>query len=314
MRSFATMVTQYTTLHLLPDWARLIDDLEYENFHIPALMHQSRRLKQVDGNVVTEPNHQYVEADYADAKPSYEYEVPVLKLRDSVSWDDEERLKCINAAVRASLIGHSLPRRLLCKCLTAEQLMNLDQQVETASHPSEVTYGGGVPQYLSTYNKKIQLADFAWYRFERASYTKKHRSSEHLENKAESLYEAAFEHLTEIYGCVSRGDWGKDAIYQLQAWLDRRVELDLDDLSQTNIALGPHTMPRVRGTKSQYAEDSGLPKLSKKVKQKYLALRVLLEVAVEIAFDIPEKTLEVTLEEKDRLRSMLAALGKSDRV
>ena len=73
-------------------------------------------------------------------------------------------------------------------------------------------------------------------------------------------------------------------------------------------------MPRVRGTKSQYAEDSGLPKLSKKVKQKYLALRVLLEVAVEIAFDIPEKTLEITLEEKDRLRSMLAALGKSDRV
>lgn len=318
MRSFATMVTQYATLHLLPDWARLIDDLEYENFHIPALMHQSRRLKQVDGNVVTEPNHQYVEADYADAKPSYEYEVPALKLRDSVSWDDEERLKCINAAVRASLIGHSLPRRLLCKCLTAEQLMNLDQQVETASHPSEVTYGGGVPQYLRSYSEKLQRADFAWYQYEQASgrksKTNRRRSNAHLEDKAESLYEDAFERLIEVYSDANVGNLDKEAIYQLQAWLDRRVELDLDDLSQTNIAIGPHTMPRVRGTKSQYAEDSGLPKLSKKVKQKYLALRVLLEVAVEIAFDIPEKTLEVTLEEKDRLRSMLAALGKSDRV
>ena len=314
MSSYATMVTQYATLHLLPDWARLIDDLEYENFHIPELMHQSRRLKHVDGNFVTEPNHQYVEADYADAKPSHEYEVPELKLQDSVSWDDEERLKCINAAVRASLIGHSLPRRLLRKCLTAEQLLDLDQQIETASHPSEVTYGGGVPQYLRTYNKKIQLADFAWSRFERAGTTKKHRSNAHLENKAESLYEAAFEHLTEIYGCASRGDWGKEAMYQLQAWFDRRIEVDLDNLSQTNIALGPHTMPRVRGTKSQYAEDSGLPKLSKKLKQKYLALRVLLEAAVEIAFDIPGETVEVTLEDKDRLRSMLVSLGKSDRV
>ena len=318
MRSFATMVTQYATLHLLPDWARLIDDLEYENFHIPALMHQSRQLKHVDGNVVTEPNHQYVEADYADAKPSYEYEVPALKLRDSVSWDDEERLKCINAAVRASLIGHSLPRRLLCKCLTAEQLMNLDQQVETASHPSEVTYGGGVPQYLRSYSEKLQRADFTWYQYEQASgrksKTNRRRSNAHLEDKAESLYEDAFERLIEVYSDANVGNLDKEAIYQLQAWLDRRVELDLDDLSQTNIAIGPHTMPRVRGTKSQYAEDSGLPKLSKKVKQKYLALRVLLEVAVEIAFDIPEKTLEITLEEKDRLRSMLAALGKSDRV
>mgnify|MGYP000262027225 CR=1 FL=1 len=110
------------------------------------------------------------------------------------------------------------------------------------------------------------------------------------------------------------GNLDKEAIYQLQAWLDRRVELDLDDLSQTNIAIGPHTMPRVRGTKSQYAEDSGLPKLSKKIKQKYLALRVLLEAAVEIAFDIPNKTLGVTQEDSDRLRSMLTALGKSDRV
>ena len=318
MRSFATMVTQYATLHLLPDWARLIDDLEYENFHIPALMHQSRQQKHVDGNVVTEPNHQYVEADYADAKPSYEYEVPALKLRDSVSWDDEERLKCINAAVRASLIGRSLPRRLLFKCLTAEQLMNLDQQVETASHPSEVTYGGGVPQYLRSYSEKLQRADFTWYQYEQASgrksKTNRRRSNAHLEDKAESLYEDAFERLIEVYSDANVGNLDKEAIYQLQAWLDRRVELDLDDLSQTNIAIGPHTMPRVRGTKSQYAEDSGLPKLSKKVKQKYLALRVLLEVAVEIAFDIPEKTLEITLEEKDRLRSMLAALGKSDRV
>ena len=318
MSSYATMVTQYATLHLLPDWARLIDDLEYENFHIPELMHQSRRLKHVDGNFVTEPNHQYVEADYADAKPSYEYEVPALKLQDSVSWDDEERLKCINAAVRASLIGHSLPRQLLRKCLTAEQLLDLDQQVETASHPSEVTYGGGVPQYLRSYIEKLQRADFVWYQLEQASSreskTNRRRSNAHLEDKAESLYEDAFERLIEVYSDAKVGNLGKEAMFQLHAWFDRRIELDLDDLSQTNIALGPHTMPRVRGTKSQYAEDSGLPKLSKKAKKKYLALRVLLEAAVEIAFDIPNKTLGVTQEDSDRLRSMLTALGKSDRV
>ena len=51
------MVAQYTTLQLLPEWAQLIDDIEYLNFNVPALMQQSRVLKKVDGKVSTDPGH-----------------------------------------------------------------------------------------------------------------------------------------------------------------------------------------------------------------------------------------------------------------
>lgn len=309
------MVAQYTTLQLLPEWAQLIDDIEYLNFNVPVLMHQSRVLKHVDGNVSTDPGHIYTEADYADAKPAYDYAVPEFVLRSKVSDSELQQLVAINATVQSCVSDKSITRRALKRCLTAAQLVELDESVNTAEHPSEVTYGGGVPHYLRTYKQFLQRADFVWHQYERAAgkqhKSRKYKSNQKLEEKSEYLYELAFENLCEIYGDAHRGNWGRDAVHQIETWLDRTVVLDPDDVSSTSVTLGAHSMPRVRGSKSQYAQDSGVPKLSATLKRKYCTLKILLEVACNYAFVMPKNEIAATPEQTNRLSGMLKRLKRT---
>ncbi len=69
-------------------------------------------------------------------------------------------------------------------------------------------------------------------------------------------------------------------------------------------------MPRVRGSKSRYAQDSGLPKLSKRIKREYCALNALLVAGCELAFVLPVQqahalTQQEQQQQRDKLRMLL---------
>ena len=92
--------------------------------------------------------------------------------------------------------------------------------------------------------------------------------------------------------------------------MDRVVDFDAGFDRQIDI--NAHAIPRVRGSKSRYAEDSGLPKLSKRLKRQYCALNALLAAGCNIAFDVPVvEVQEPTQEQQKILRDKLKALKQT---
>ena len=80
----------------------------------------------------------------------------------------------------------------------------------------------------------------------------------------------------------------------------------------SNVGLGPDLIPRVRGSRSHCAQDAGLPKLSKRLKQQWAALNVLLVVATDIAFELPQQQSAksgLTEEQMKRMRCISASIN-----
>ena len=306
-------MSQYTTLNYLPDVAKLIDDIHYENFHVPVLRHQERVTKHGRDGELHKVAHVFAEQDYVDAQEVREYNTPDLLPRDGLSVDDVERLNVVNEAFRVALRGKTIPRSLLKRALTEKQRGEFDLSVIRIDEPSESLYGDGMPEQLHEYNKKLNKADFAWRRFERAPTYKRgspllgKNNLGVLENKAISLYEDALEYLEELYTDSQSRNAGCVEMATLQIWMDRPLDFDAGTYRQVDTSI--HAMPRVRGSKSVYAEDSGLPKLSKRLKRQYCALNALLVAGCEIAFDVPyPNVVETSADEKLKLQGLLKKL------
>ena len=119
-------------------------------------------------------------------------------------------------------------------------------------------------------------------------------------NKAEHLYERALERLGEVWGVASHAER-----FELQNWMDR--EIDLDEGANSKLGIDCVSIPRVRGSKSKNALDSGLPKLSKRLKRKECQLQALRSAACTIAFEA-EVVKEVTVSSsaiKNKLQNLL---------
>lgn len=285
--SHAARVSQYTVQLLLPRVAKLIDDLHYENFHVPARMHQNRLVKS-DANgsrfVAT------TESDYVDAQEQFDYLDPNFPLRELVSATDGARLDQIVELLNVALRNKNIPVAKLKRALTADEFAEFTDSVTSVVEQSEILYGDGMPEQLKSYNVKLNAADLMWARYEAmpivAPYgSKRKMTPSQIEDRAESLYEDALENLEETFSSAERGDWGMEMIDRLHRWMDRTIDFN----AGFNRTLAPdvHSMPRVRGSKSRYAEDSGLPKLSKRIKRQLCALHALLVAVCEIAFNVP---------------------------
>ncbi len=295
--------------------ARRIDELHYENFNVPVLMHQNRVLRARDDNWQRPAGHAPAEQDYADARPDYAYHLPAWPLREQLTTQETAQLRSVNQAVDMALRQRTVPLALLRRALSVQQMQEFRVSVNEVAEPSEVLYGDGMPEPLRSYNVKLNKADLMWARFERAPSAPKYGSRQRLtkpgklEDRAQSLYEDALECLDEILTSAERGDWGREMPHRLQQWLDRSVRLGFGGADGTD----PHSVPRVRGSKSVYAHDSGLPKLSKRVKRQYCALRALLVAGCQLAFVLPDPapeglTLEQQRQQSEVLRSKLRAL------
>ena len=306
-------MSQYTTLNYLADVAKLIDDIHYENYHIPALRHQYRVTKHGFDDSSREQDHVYTEQDYMDAQEVHEYNVPEFLLRVGLSSGDVERLNAVNEAFRIALRGKTIPQSLLKRALTEAEFREFEVSLTRVTEPSEFMYGDGKPEQLHEYNKKLNKADFAWIRFERAPTYKRgnhllgKNNLDVLESKAISLYEDALEHLEELYTDSQSRNAGCVEMATLLMWMDRPLDFDAGTYREVDTSI--HAMPRVRGSKSVYAEDSGLPKLSKRLKRQHCALNALLTAGCEIAFALPSKKVdEMTQDQSQILREKLKKL------
>ena len=191
--------------------------------------------------------------------------------------------------------------------LTAEEYANYIASLDLVSHSVEIMYGDGMPSELRDYNTYVRRADFQNNKFEKMhgekTYRKKNYSSASItaaSNKAESLYESALERLGEIWGVASHAER-----FELQNWMDR--EIDLDEGANTKLGIDCVSIPRVRGSKSKNALDSGLPKLNKRLKRKECQLQTLRSAASAIAFEA-EVVEEVTVSSnllKNKLQDLL---------
>lgn len=296
---------------MLPQVVRRIDDIVYANYNVPTLQHQHRVLIQRDHDGGRGIDYVYQESDYVDAREYYTYDASQFALKLINSHTELKRLTGINAAFMRALHGKTVSIGQLRRVLTASEFAQFQSDVILDQHPSEIKFGEGMPGELKAYNIMVRDADFMNARYEsmsgkasvgKAKYA--HGTLTRFSTKAESLYESALERLEEIYSVASPYER-----YQLDTWMDR--EIDFERGVERKIGIEPETIPRVRGSRSSNALDSGLPKLSKRLKQQECALTALVYACCDIAFVLPastEETVALTPEQSALMQTKLQRL------
>jgi len=299
----------------MPDVDRCIDDIQYTNYNIPTLQHGQRVLKMRDRQATLGAVYQFTEADYVDAREPQTYVPPNAELNPTLSGHQVRQLQVVNELLRTLINGRSIREKQLKRALNAEQYAEYEYAKSSQQHPSEIEYGDGMPDELRSYKVLLYQADFHYNRYERLSslptsgrvrYTTS--TIERAGNKAESLYEDALERLEEIW--TSAGPYEQ---HQIQNWMDR--EIDFDAGYDRKIGIDPVQIPRVRGSKSVNALDSGLPKLSKRLKRTECQLIALRSAAWSLAFEQlveePQDTAMKQVESK-KLKDLLRTMRGED--
>jgi D-Tyr-tRNAtyr deacylase len=307
-RKLDAVAIQEATRETLTRVAKRIDDIAYDNYHIPVLLYQARvRHTQGHDNVVGGVV-EFAESDYVDAKPEHTYDTSVFGLKQI---DDTQTVKLhkINELMCDILDGRSVRTTRLRSILSESEYSSYETMLEEVRHNEEILYDE-MPEFLKTYNKKLNKADLMNGRYEKMAGTNAGTSTSRtkVSQQAETLYEEALEYLEEQYGCVERGDYGADMRARLDAWMDRDV--DFDKGYDRTVGIDADAIPRVRGSKSHFAQSSGKPKLSKRLKREESVLMMLLVVACDIAYVLPEipKQPAQTQEQKDTLRNKMNKL------
>jgi len=270
---------------LLPRIDKRIDDLQYENYNVPTMMYGVRKIIIRDRlEDLSSTGYEFVESDYVDGRVEQTYEMEQQTFRDIQSAQELLKLQRVNQQLETILANKNVSDKRLRATLTAEEYADYLYKLENAIHPSEITYGDGMPSELHSYTAILRQADFHNNKFEKMhgqkSVGRKNFSSASItavSNKAESLYEDALERLGEIWSCATPAEQ-----YELQTWMDR--EVDFDKGFNSTLSIDCSGVPRVRGSKSVNALDSGLPKLSKRLKRKECQLQALRSAACAIAF------------------------------
>jgi hypothetical protein len=295
---------------LLPQVDERIDDLQYENYNVPTLMYGSRKLIQRSHNVNSATGaHEFTEDDYVDARVKKTYAIAQHKFRAITDADELHRLHVLNLYMKSIISNKNVSDRHLQSALTAQQYAEYVESLSTQAHPAEIMYGDGMPDELRGYNTMLHAADFQNNKFEKMSALKstgrKNYSVQSVtaaSNKAESLYEDARERLGEIWSSATPAE-----LYELQTWMDRDIDIDRGFVS--TISIDCDGVPRVRGSRSTHAMDTGLPKLSKRIKRRECQLIAIRAAACAIAFEPEAKVNDATsAEDADKFRERLKNL------
>jgi hypothetical protein len=308
--TYSALVCQHTTQMLLPQVDERIDDLQYENYNVPALMYGHRMLIARSHNVnSTIGVREFTEDDYVDARVKKTYAFAQHKFRAITDADELHRLHVLNVQMKSIVNNKNVSDRHVQSALTAQQYAEYVESLTTQAHSAEIMYGDGMPSELRGYNKILHAADFQNNKFEKMSVLKstgrKNYSKQSVtaaSNKAESLYEDARERLVEIWSSATPAE-----LYELQTWMDR--DIDINRGFESTISIDCIGMPRVRGSRSSHAMDTGLPKLSKRIKRRECQLIAICAAACAIAFE-PEAEEDgaVSAEDADKLRERLKNL------
>jgi hypothetical protein len=305
------LVAQYTTRLLMPDVEKRLDDIQHENYHIPSLMFNERVLIIKDRTAFDGVERVLTEADYVDGRVEKTYTEPSVELNTGLTSQDIYKLNSLNELLRALVDGKSVADKKLKSVLSADEFTAYTEALTTEQHQNEILYSEPMPSELHSYQAMLKKADFQHNKFEKMSGMKaygkanfKKQTLERESNKVDSLYEDALERLREIWSEASPYEQ-----HQIQLWMDR--EIDLDAGTDSSIDIYAETMPRIRGSKSKKALDSGLPKLSKRLKRKECQLVALRDAAWSIAFKKTDAVEgELTAEQTEMLRKNREKLQK----
>ncbi|NBS75059.1 MAG: hypothetical protein EBT78_16310 [Betaproteobacteria bacterium] len=296
---------------LLPRIDKRIDDLQYENYNVPTLQHGHRVLvpKDITGGVGSDI-YVYTENDYVDGRVEKTFAESTVTFRTIDDAKQVTQLAKLNALLKQLVNGKTATTAKLKIVLTQEQYKEYLYKLENEQDVNELKYGNGVPEELRKYNRMLKAADFQNTNYENMSAL--HRSGQakykydtvsKAYNKAESLYESALERLGEIWSVSTPTE-----LYELQNWMDREIDFDLG--SDRTIGICVDTIPRVRGSRSSRALDSGLPKLSTRLKRQECQLIALREAACNIAFESKQDVYEKTPAMSQKLKSMMESMRR----
>lgn len=271
----------------MPEVERRIDEIQYANYNIPTLQHGNRVLVARDRVASSAFEYEHSEADYVDDREEKTYTLPDVEFNATLNVHQLACLGKINALLRRLVDGGSISDKQLKNVLTAEQYEDYKESLTAVMHNSEIKYGSGMPTELRRYQAKLKAADFQYNKFEKMSARARNGRARYKSgyvnagyNAAEKLYGDALECLEEIYNSADAYER-----YQLQLWMDR--DLDFDAGAERTVGISPASIPRVRGSRSSNALDSGLPKLSKRLKRKECQLLALKDAAWMLAFKQP---------------------------
>lgn len=291
----------------MPEVDACIDDVQHANYSIPALQHGHRKLVLRD-RVSSAFDYEHVEEDYVDARTAKTYTQPDVEFNVALNVQQLACLGKINALLRRLVDGGSVSDKQLKNVLTAEQYDAYKESLTAVMHSSEITYSNGMPYELQTYKQMLREADFQHNKFVNMSTNKRlghKRFKQHIyertKSKVDKLYELALEQLDATYNSAD-----PMLRHEIETWMDR--ELDFDAGPDRKIGIDAETIPRVRGSKSKNALDSGLPKLSKRLKRKECQLLALKDAAWVLAFKQPkqvEATDEVPTVRSEKLKWLL---------
>jgi hypothetical protein len=307
------LAVQTVTLLLMPKVDKRIDDVQYANYNIPTLAYGERVLIQRDrsGGIGADA-YVYTEDDYVDGRVEETYDVPVVTLR---TIDDAKQvllLVKLNALLEQLVKDKTATTAQIKSALTLEQYSDYVYKLTTEQHPSEINYGNGMPDELRGYNRKLKAADFQQGKYEKMSGLASIGRAKYKSgtvgkalDKAESLYEDALERLEEIWGTATPAE-----LYELQNWMDRDIDFDAGNARTIGICVD--SIPRVRGSKSTRALDSGLPKLSQRLKRKECQLVALREAAWDIAFEREQDDYVPNPALSTKLKALLEKIGRDD--
>ena len=301
--SHAALVCQHTTRLLLPRVAECIDNINYENYHIPVLIHNHRKLKERVGYFDVAGAGEYCEEQYEDERTTDTYDEIDLPFRLITDLDEYKRLKLINELFNSAVNDKTIPFSKFKRALTQQQYESYIESLTKVVEMSEIKYGDGMPDVLHSYIAYVKDADFQFNKFESMSSKRsvgraRYKSGvvKKTEQKAEKLYELALERLGEIYSMASEAEK-----YELNSWFDREITIERGvDMTHSIDCVG---VPRVRGSKSINALDTGLPKLSSRLKKRECQLHALVEAAFALTYEYTfvEEVVELTEEQKIRL-------------
>ena len=301
--SHTALVCQHTTRLLLPLVAECIDNINYENYHIPELIHNHRKLKERVGYYDVAGADGYSEEQFVDERTKDTYAEIDLPFRLITDFDECKRLKLINELFNSAVNNKTISLSKFKRALTQQQYESYIESLTKVVEMSEIQYGNGMPDVLHSYIAYVKDADFQFNKFESMSGRRsagialyKSGVVKKTEEKAEKLYELAIERLVEIYSLASEAEK-----FELNGWFDREITIERGvEMTHSNDCVG---VPRVKGSKSINALDTGLPKLSSRLKKRECQLHALLEAAFHITYEynFVEEVAELTVEQKSRL-------------
>lgn len=265
----------------------MIEDLEHGNFRVPVLRHQHRLLKNKDRNRGNSVVTDYGEEDFIDGRERYEYDATSLRFNDELSGEQTVQLGKFNALLKGALDGRAPRLAQMSAVLTPSQLADYESSLVRFEHHEEALFADGVPDVLRRYNRMLGAADL-----QANKVNKNPQARSAAAERAEHLYETALECLEEIWTQAEQGR-SSVSVGELAAWMDR--EIDFYKGMERSIGPNAESMPRVRGSRSRHALDSGLPKLSQRVKRRWCTLNTLLVAACDLAFEVPNSAEASTL-------------------